>query len=94
MKDQEYLTFETVDESNVATYACNASNEAGYVYKMFYLNILNQVSQSHDFDIELEIGTGAIKIVLIDLKLIIDRLQVMPGWTEAPRLIKPLRACR
>ena len=40
--DKETLTIPSVNPSHVGTYACNASNVAGYDYKMVYLNILTQ----------------------------------------------------
>ena len=40
--DKETLTIASIDPSHVGTYACNASNIAGYDYKVVYLNILTQ----------------------------------------------------
>lgn len=39
---QEKLTIPSIDPSHIGTYACNASNVAGYIYKVVYLNILTQ----------------------------------------------------
>ncbi len=33
-RDQEYLAYENVGEEHIGTYACNASNVAGYTYKV------------------------------------------------------------
>ena len=33
-QNQNVLTIEKIDTSNIATYACNISNEFGYVYKV------------------------------------------------------------
>jgi len=38
--DQEILTIPSIKPENIGTYACNISNEAGYEYKMVYLDIL------------------------------------------------------
>ena len=38
--DQEKLTIPSIKPENIGTYACNISNEAGYEYKMVYLDIL------------------------------------------------------
>merc|ERR1712213_78761 len=38
--DQEKLTLPSITPENIGTYACNISNEAGYEYKMVYLDIL------------------------------------------------------
>jgi len=38
--DQEKLTIPSISPENIGTYACNISNEAGYEYKMVYLDIL------------------------------------------------------
>jgi hypothetical protein len=32
-QNQNVLTIEKIDTSNIATYACNVSNNFGYVYK-------------------------------------------------------------
>ena len=32
--DQTLLTIEKIDDSSIATYACNISNDFGYVYKV------------------------------------------------------------
>jgi len=40
--DQETLTIDSIKPENIGTYACNISNEAGYEYKMVYLNILTK----------------------------------------------------
>ena len=34
--DKEVLTIQSIDSSHVGTYACNASNVAGYVYKVHH----------------------------------------------------------
>ena len=33
----DFLTIERINESSIGTYACNVSNEYGYVYRNFYL---------------------------------------------------------
>jgi len=40
--DKNELTIPSVFQHSVGTYACNASNQAGYDYKSVYLNILTQ----------------------------------------------------
>ena len=40
--DKNELTIPSVYQHNVGTYACKASNQAGYDYKSVYLNILTQ----------------------------------------------------
>ena len=40
--DKEILTIPSIEPKDVGTYACNASNTAGYDYKVVYLNILTQ----------------------------------------------------
>lgn len=40
--DLETLTISSIKPENIGTYACNASNEAGYEYAMVYLNILSK----------------------------------------------------
>ena len=40
--DKNELTIPSVYPHNVGTYACKASNRAGYDYKSVYLNILTQ----------------------------------------------------
>ena len=42
LEDSKILNIEIVDEKHVGTYACNASNEFGYVYKMVQTTILRQ----------------------------------------------------
>ena len=41
-EDSKIFHIEFVDEKDVGTYACNASNEFGYVYKMVLVTILPQ----------------------------------------------------
>ena len=42
LEDSKILHIDIVDEEHVGTYACNASNEYGYVYKMVLTTILEQ----------------------------------------------------
>ena len=42
LEDSKILHIDIVDEEHVDTYACNASNEYGYVYKMVLTTILEQ----------------------------------------------------
>ena len=41
-EDSKILDIDIVDEEHVGTYACNASNDFGYVYKMVQTTILRQ----------------------------------------------------
>ncbi len=40
--NKENLEFDAVGKGDVGTYSCNASNVAGYVYKVVYVSILTQ----------------------------------------------------
>ena len=52
------LVIESVDVSNIGTYACNASNSVGYAYKVFYLNILNQPPYFTEFPVNRTVSIG------------------------------------